>query len=334
MLKFNGLDKMYEAKTMKNVRRKIVIAGGLGFLGRTLIKHFANGAYELVVLSRNENELPHAKVVVWDGIHLDQWAAELEGAELLINLAGRSVNCRYNRRNRCAIMDSRVFSTRVLGQAVQGCRKAPGLWINSSTATIYKHRFDSSNDEKDGLIGAHPDAKDAFSVDVALAWEKAFREIDVPGTRKVIARTAMVFGSEEGGVYEVLRKMVCFGLGGKVASGRQYVSWLHEKDFCGAIEWLMAHKEASGVYNLCSPCPLTNREMMKTLRDAIGVSFGLPAMRLILDVGALVLRTEVELMIKSRRVVPARLEGAGYVFTFPCLQGAIKELEQKDKGRK
>lgn len=206
--------------------------------------------------------------------------------------------------------------------------------MNSSTATIYKHRFDGPNNEEEGLLGAHLDAGDAFSVEVALAWEQAFNEVVVPKTRKLILRTAMIFGDEVGGVYEVLRKLVRFGLGGKMGSGRQYVSWLHEGDFCGAIEWLIANKGATGIYNLCAPNPLTNMEMMKVLRNVIGVPVGLPANRIMLEVGAFVLRTETELMIKSRRVIPARLASEGYAFLYPYLEDAIRELEQKTKENK
>lgn len=312
----------------------MVIAGGSGFLGRTLAGHFADQGYEIVVLGRKKCDLANARSVVWDGISLGPWVKELEGASVLINMAGRSVNCRYNQRNRREIIDSRVLSTQILGQAVQQCLAPPEVWMNSSTATIYKHRFDGLNDEEDGVIGAHLDAGDAFSVEVALAWEQAFTEAVVPETRKLILRTAMIFGDEVGGVYEVLRRLVRFGLGGKMGSGRQYVSWLHEGDFCGAIEWLIANKGAAGIYNLCSPNPLTNKEMMKVLRNVIGVPIGLPANRAMLEVGAFVLRTETELMIKSRRVIPARLASEGYAFRYPYLEDAIRELEQKHKENK
>jgi len=316
---------------MKHPNGKIVIAGGSGFLGRTLIKHFVKQGYELVVLSRSEGSLKGATTAKWDGITLGDWAGELEGAIALINLAGRSVNCRYNARNRREIMDSRVLSTRILGEAIQRCQIPPKVWINSSTATIYKHRFDAANDEEEGWMGAHPDAKDAFAIEVALAWEKVCGEAVTPKTRKLVIRTAMIFGNEKDGVYEVLRRLVRLGLGGKMGSGQQFVSWLHEEDFCRAIEWLIAHEDKSGIYNLCSPGPITNQDMMRIMRDAIGVPIGLPANRLMLELGAFVLRTETELMIKSRRVVPKKLLDEGYEFRYPKFDRAVRELEQRER---
>lgn len=309
-------------------RNKIILAGGSGFLGRTLAKWLAARGCDVVVLSRRSDDLPAAKTVAWDARSLGGWTAELDGAAALVNLAGRSVNCRYTARNRRQMMDSRVLSTRVLGEAIARCANPPGVWLNSSTATIYKHTYGPPHDES-GVIEATPEAKDEFSIEVARAWEREFDAAEVPGTRKVTLRTAMVFGNEPGGVYEVLRRLARYGLGGKMGHGRQGVSWIHADDFCRAIEWLIDNRNASGIYNLCAPNPLTNAEMMATLRRAFGMPVGLPAPRPMLEVGAFLLRTETELIIKSRRVAPARLVAEGFSFNFPDLPSAVADLHRR-----
>src|SRR5207245_868922 len=238
-------------------------------------------------------------------------------AHALINLAGRSVNCRYNARNRREILESRVQSTRVLGEAISRCRQPPRVWLNASTATIYKHTFDREMDEATGEIGATPEAKDAFSIEVAKAWEKTFFEAPTPDTRKVALRTAMVFAEDHGGVYRTLRSLTRWGLGGSIAGGRQFISWIHEADFCRAVEWLIDRDDFSGPVNLASPNQIPQREMMRIIRRELGVPFGLPATRRMLEVAAVVHRTEAELIIKSRRVAPGRLLEAGFQFLFP-----------------
>jgi uncharacterized protein len=270
-------------------------------------------------------EIPRARTVAWDGETLGPWAKELEGAAAVINLAGRSVDCRYNLRNRRLIMDSRVNSTRVLGEAIANCKSPPPVWLNSSTATIYKHSLRRAMDEATGQIGATPEAKDAFSVDVASGWEGAFNEARVPGTRKVALRTAMVL-SDTGSVFRVLRQLVRFGLGGRMGSGSQYVSWIHELDFCRAIEWIMSNEDLTGPVNVTAPNPLPNAEMMRILRQVLGMPLGLAATAWMLEVGAFVMRTETELIIKSRRVVPGRLLASGFEFRFPEFNGAAEDL--------
>ncbi|MDA0840013.1 MAG: TIGR01777 family oxidoreductase [Planctomycetota bacterium] len=309
-------------------KKKIVIAGGSGFLGRTLIKWFGRSGRELVVLSRRPAEMEGARIAIWDGRTVGEWAKELDGAEALINLAGRSVDCRYHARNRRAVMDSRVDSTRALGEAICRCSNPPTVWLNSSTATIYKHTYGPAHDEQ-GEIGADAEAKDAFSIEVARAWEKEFSNSKTPSTRKVILRAAMVLGAEDGGVFQVLRRLTRLGLGGRMGHGRQFVSWIHAADFCRAVEWLLHNNNAEGIYNLSSPHPVTNSEMMATFRKASGVPFGLPAARWMLEIGAFFLRTETELIIKSRRVVPGRLLDEGFTFQFPHIEEAIEEIQRK-----
>lgn len=310
---------------------KIVLAGGTGFLGRTLAKHFLNSAHEVVVLGRKKPSREIGRWVKWNGKALGPWVEELDGAEAVINLAGRSVNCRYHARNRAQMINSRVDSTEAIGKAIQACRRPPKVWLQSSTATIYKHRFDAPNDEATGEIGSHPNAKDAFSIEVATAWEDAFHRHPAPATRKILMRTAMVFGSEPGGVYEVLRRLVRFGLGGTMGSGEQYVSWLHADDWCRIINWLIENTEAEGIYNLCTPHPLPNREMMGILREECRapLGLGLPQPYWMLELGAFFIRTETELIIKSRRVVPKNLIDEGYSFAYPHFSRMVAAIEEQ-----
>ena len=308
------------------MKRRIILAGGSGFLGHVLARHFLASGYDVVILTRTPK--PRAdgvREIAWDGETPGDWTRELEGAEAVINLAGRSVNCRYHERNRKIILDSRINSTRVLGEAISRCAKPPQVWLNSSTATIYKHTHGPAWDES-GKISGTPEAKDEFSVEVATAWERAFDEARTPNTRKVAMRSAMVLGHGANSVFPVLRRLVRFGLGGKMAGGKQFVSWIHEEDFCRAIDWLLEQDSVSGVVNLAAPNPVTNEEMMDTLREVCRRPFGLPASRWMLEVGAFFLRTETELIIKSRRVIPGRLAAAGFEFRFPNLRGAFENL--------
>jgi uncharacterized protein (TIGR01777 family) len=311
-------------------KHNIVLAGGSGFLGQMLATHFAKQNRVVVVLTRSPSKGDRQiKEVYWDGQTLGEWVAELNGAMGVVNLAGRSVNCRYHARNRQAIQESRVRTTRLLGNAIAQCAQPPCVWLNSSTATIYRHSLDQAMDEETGEIGATPEAKDAFSVEVARAWEQALTDARTPATRKLALRTAMVLGPGEGGVFRVLRRLVRLGLGGRMASGRQFVSWIHEDDFCRAIDWLVEREDLSGPVNLAAPGAVTNSEMMRALRRVCGMRIGLPATRWMLEVGACLLRTETELIIKSRRVTPARLLASGFDFRFPKLEEALLDLERR-----
>jgi uncharacterized protein (TIGR01777 family) len=310
-------------------RERIILAGGNGFLGQALAAWFSPRNFDVVTLTRRPGAVPpNVRQVAWDGRTTGAWAGELEGARALINLAGRSVNCRYHARNRHEILASRVDSTRALADAVSRCSKPPAVWLNSSTATIYKHSLAISMDER-GEIGATPEAKDAFSIEVARAWEEAFAQAVLPGTRKVVLRSAMVLGAGSNSVFPVLRRLARFGLGGKMASGRQFVSWIHEKDFCRAIDWLIQRGDFAGVVNVAAPNPVTNDEMMRIFRRVCGVPLGLPAARWMLEIGAFFLRTETELIIKSRRVVPGRLTADGFIFEFADLEAAVRDLERR-----
>jgi hypothetical protein len=224
-------------------------------------------------------------------------------------------------------MESRVNATRVVGEAIAQCANPPAVWLNASTATVYKHTFGDPWDES-GEIEAASEAKDAFSVEVAQAWENALDKADTPRTRKVAMRMGMVVGLDKNSVFPVLRRLVRLGLGGKMGSGNQYVSWMHIVDYCRAVEWLMSHDKLRGAVNVVAPNPVPNREMMRILRRICGVPFGLPAAEWMLEIGAVIMRTETELIIKSRRVIPGRLLESGFQFQFPTLEAAFRNLSQ------
>jgi uncharacterized protein len=312
------------------MKNRIVVAGGSGFIGRMLGEALVSGGNDVVVLTRSLGGTAQPiRQVGWDGRTMGDWARELDGARALVNLAGRSVNCRYNPRNRREILESRVDSTRVLGEAIARCNIPPRVWLNASTATIYKHTFDRPMDEATGVIGATTEAKDAFSIEVARAWEETLNEAETPATRKVALRTAMVFASGEGGVFRVLRRLTRFGLGGSIAGGKQLISWIHQDDFCRVVEWLIDKDDFSGPVNVASPDPIRQGEMMRIFRRECGALFGLPATRRMFEVAAFVHRTEAELIIKSRYVVPGRLLAAGFQFRFPKMEDAVREIEQR-----
>jgi uncharacterized protein len=306
--------------------KRIVLAGGSGFLGQALAAHFLNSQWDVVVLTRTPSQtgVP-GRQLVWDAGTLGSWQSELEGATAVVNLTGKSVNCRYNTRNRQQILDSRVNSTRVVGEAIGRCVRPPQVWFNASTATLYRHTFGEPWGEE-GETEATEEAKDRFSVEVGWAWEKALNKSPTPRTRKVALRMAMVLGFGSNSVFPALRRLVRFGLGGRMGSGRQFVSWIHQSDYCRAIDWLISHDEIEGPVNLTAPNPLPNGEMMRTLRQVCHVPFGLPATEWMLEVGAFFLRTETELILKSRRVIPKRLLESGFQFQFPTIQAAFEDL--------
>ena len=294
---------------------KIVIPGGSGQVGGILTRAFLADGHDVVVLSRGLGG-GLGRVVEWDGEHLGAWVDEVDGADVVINLAGRSVNCRYSAANRRSIVESRVKSTSVIGRAIADAKRPPRIWLQSSTATIYAHRYDAPNDEVAGLIGGAEvgfPSSWRFSIDVAKAWEQAAMDARVPHTRRVLLRSAMIMSPDRGGVFDVLSGLVRWGLGGTNGDGRQFVSWIQDIDFVRAIYWLI-DRDLDGPVNLASPNPLPNSEFMRELRRAWGVPFGLPATKWMLEIGAIFLRTETELILKSRRVVPGRLLESGFQF--------------------
>lgn len=310
---------------------KIVIPGGSGHVGTVLSLNFNALGHEVVVLSRAPENKPW-RMIRWDGETLGNWVSEIEGADAVINLAGQSVNCRYNAENRKVIIDSRIKSTRLIGEAIAQAWNPPRVWLQASTATIYAHRYDAPNDEARGIIGgAEPDAPDTwrFSIDVATAWEQAFNEAATPLTRKVLMRSAIIMHPDPGSPFAILSRMVRCGLGGRAGDGKQFVSWIHDQDFARAVIWLIEHENLSGPVNLASPHPVTNSEFMRALRSAWAVPFGLPAAEWMLELGAVFIRTETELILKSRRVIPAKLLQSGFTFQFPKWPAAAKDLSMR-----
>ena len=304
----------------------IVIPGGSGQIGQILQRHWRAKGHRVVVLSRTgagDDALP------WDGRTMGPWAKAFDGADVVVNLAGRTVDCRYTEVNLRQMMDSRVDSTRVVGEAIAQAIRPPAVWLQMSTATVYAHRLDAPNDEATGIIGGHEPGVPAYwrrSIDIALAWEAALQAAPTPRTRKVAMRTAMIMSPDADGIFDVLRKLTRAGLGGAIGGGAQYVSWMHHCDLCAAMDFVIGHRDLSGAINFASPNPLPQQEFQAVLRRALGVSIGLPATRWMAEIGAFVLRTDTELLLKSRRVVPSRLLQAGFDFAFPTWPAAAADL--------
>ena len=314
----------------------IVIPGGSGQVGTILGRHLHAQGHHVTVLARKTVTVP-LQVIVWDGMRLGDWAASLDGADVLINLSGRTVNCRYTAKNRAEIRESRTGTTRLLGRALSQLVRPPRLWMNASTATIYRHALDRPMDESTGEVGGRE--RDVpgtwhFSIAVATNWEQSFFSAHTPNTRKVALRSAMTMSPDPGGVFDQLLRLVRFGLGGTAGSGQQFVSWIHDTDFLRSIDYLIAHEELNGPINLAAPNPLPNREFMHALRQAAGVSTGLPSTRFMLELGALFLRTETELILKSRRVIPGRLLQSGFHFQFPDWASAARDLVSRYRARR
>ncbi|WP_374054833.1 TIGR01777 family oxidoreductase [Rossellomorea sp. FM04394] len=296
------------------MEKKIVIAGGTGFIGQYLQKKFLDEGYKVTIISRQS---PH---VSWD--RPNDIVQSIEGADMLINLAGKSVDCRYNEKNKAGIFRSRTETTEILGSALIQCQNPPSLWINSSTATIYRHAEDRPMTEEDGDIGT------GFSVEVAKKWEEAFFSFSLPATRQAALRIAIVLGPD-GGVMTPYKNLVKYGLGGVQGPGDQRFSWIHVEDVFRIILFLNEEKELSGVFNCSSPNPVTNREFMSHLRTAMNKKIGLPTPKWMLEAGALFIKTETELVLKSRWVIPKRLEKAGFVFQYGTLEKALRHILAK-----
>ena len=286
----------------------IILVGASGYLGSALVPFLQERGHQLTVISRN-NPDNGAKFVEWDGETMGHWAREFDGADAVINLAGRSVNCRYNEENKRQILDSRVTTTALIGRAINDANTPPRVWLQAASATIYRDARDREMDEHTGEIGS------GFSVDVCQAWEQTLFEAPVP-CRRVAMRLAMVFGAPRGGVYDAFEVLVRLGFGCPMAGGGQWVSWIHLHDFCRAVEFLLDN-ELAGPVNIAAPKPLTNAQFLSDLRRALKVPYALPTARWQLEVGAFAGRTETELLLKSRRVVPTRLLEAGFAFDYP-----------------
>lgn len=304
-----------------------VIAGGNGFLGRVLQRHWLAAGHRVIVLARHPSRgiEPGAEVRPWDGRTAGPWRAALEGAAVLVNLAGRSVDCRYHARNRAAIFASRLNSTRALADAMASANNPPSVWLNAASATRYRHAEDRPQDEATGEVGH------GFSVEVCEAWENAFFAPALPaGIRRVALRTGIVLG-RDGGVFPVFRRLARCGLAGRIGHGRQMFSWLHEDDFCRVIDWLVAHPNLHGPVNLTAPCPITMNAFTSALRRHLRVPVGLPLPRPVLEIGAWLIRTETELLLKSRWVIPRRLLESGFTFTHTTLDSALNRLTSQSR---
>ncbi|MEU9019476.1 TIGR01777 family oxidoreductase [Actinomadura sp. NPDC048394] len=312
---------------------KLVIPGGTGQVGTILDRALTAAGHEVVILTRRP---AREREVAWDGRTLGPWAAAVDGAAAVINLAGRSVSCRYTPANLREMMDSRVESARVVGEAIAAAARPPKVWLQMSTATVYAHRFDAPNDEASGVIGGGEPGVPrywSYSVRIAKEWEWAQRRAATPSTRKVALRAAMVMSPDRGGVFDVLLRMARLGLGGPVAGGAQYVSWIHEDDFVRAVRFLIDRDDLDGPVNLAAPGPLPQRAFMRALRNAWGMPVGLPATKWMAEIGALALRSDTELLLKSRRVVPGRLLDAGFAFERPRWPEAAADLVRQVRAR-
>jgi uncharacterized protein len=299
---------------------KLVIAAGTGFLGEVLIQQFKSKYDDIIVLTRQKKaKEDKVQYIVWDGKSKGEWVQALQGCNVLINLSGKSVNCRYTKKNKKEILDSRLNANRVLGEALTSIQHQPDVWINAASATIYEASFDKPNTEANGRIG------DDFSMNVCKAWEQSFFEMKNRAKRMIAMRIAIVLG-KEGGAYPELARITKFGFGGKTGSGQQMVSWVHALDFARMVEWLILHKNAAGIYNCSAPNPITNAELMKQLRKKMNVSIGLPSPTWLLEMGTFFLRTESELVLKSRFVLPELAINEGFNFEFKTIEDALANI--------
>ncbi len=300
--------------------KRIILAGGNGYLGGVLANYYQNLADEIVILSRHY-KAPQGNIVtrVWDGKTEGDWLPDVENADMLINLCGKNVNCRYTDENKAEIFASRLQPTELLGNVISKLANPPKLWINLSSATIYRHAEDRPQDEFNGEIG------DGFSVEVCKQWEEAFFKTDTPQTRKIALRMSVVMGASDS-AFPRLHNLVKLGMGGKQGNGKQMVAWIHEHDAAAATEFLLQHQEIDGVVNCTAPNPVTNDDMMRALRKVCKMPFGLPAPEWFLNIGAAIIGTETELILKSRWVLPTRLTDAGFQFKFNHIEQAFSNI--------
>jgi uncharacterized protein (TIGR01777 family) len=296
---------------------KIVITAANGFIGEALVQYFSK-AHEVVAIVRKSMYFENAKTCIWDGKNLGDWSTELDGADVLINLAGKSVNCRYNDSNKTAIYASRLESTTVLGKAIEACVHTPKLWVNAASATVYRHSLNDPMTENNGEIGT------GFSVDVCQQWEKSFFDFQLKNTRQVALRTAIVLG-KNGGVMIPFKRLTQLGFGGKMGDGQQQFSWIHIEDVCRSIEFIIQNESLNGAINVSSPNPVRNMIFMDALRKRYNRLALIPSPKWILELGAKLIKTETELILKSRFVIPEKLEQAGFKWKFPKIEDAVQE---------
>jgi uncharacterized protein (TIGR01777 family) len=305
---------------------KIILAGGTGLLGRLLAEDLSAKGHAITVLSRQpENKHSQWESVQWDGFSSGGWTQVLDGADVLINLAGKSVNCRYHRKNRQELYDSRIFSTLALGKAMTRANRPPALWLQSSTATIYPHRLQGAHSEFSQAL-AEPAPKWNFSEQLARAWEAAAVETCPRKTRLVLMRTAIVMSNRApGGAFRKMAGMARWGLGGRICSGRQGVAWIHARDYLRAVNWLF-QAPLCGAVNLSAPDLLSQAEFFRIICEQLRQPLAFPTPRWLLELGMWVFHSESELLLKSRRVLPTRLLESGFRFEFPTWQLAAQNL--------
>lgn len=300
--------------------QKIVLAGGNGYLGTVLAAYYQELAEEVIILSRKPAAAKgRIRTELWDGKQEGDWVDALQNADLLINLCGKNVNCRYTTKNQAEIIASRTIPTRLLGKVIGNMDHPPKLWINITSSTIYRHAEDHAQDETDGAIGY------GFSIQVCEQWEAAFFECQTPKTRQIALRMGIVLGRNDS-VFPRLLNLVKFGLGGRQGDGQQYVSWIHEHDVARCTDWLTEQEEMNGVINCVAPFAVKNEELMSTIRKAYGIPFGLPCPQWMLEIGVLLIGTETELVLKSRWVAPKRLLDAGFTFQFADIKYAVHDI--------
>lgn len=309
-----------EVRATDTSQKKIVLAGGTGFIGQYIQKYYQQLGYQVIIITRRPDPASQEPQISWNDTSGIAFA--LDNAALVVNLAGKSVNCRYTKHNKQLIFSSRLKTTAKLGEAIARCQHPPALWINSSTATIYRHAEDHQMTEKNGQIGA------GFSVEVAKAWEKAFFGFHLPATRQAALRISIVLG-QNGGALPAYKRLVRFGLGGVQGSGNQMFSWVHIADVASAIRYI-EDQELTGIFNLAAPEAVTNREFMRALRSEVkmplGIPLALPQSALLLKLGAGIIGTSSELLLKSRWVYPENLLEKGFIFQYPNLKEALHQI--------
>jgi len=302
------------------MKKKLIIAGGSGFIGKALSRYYLDQGFLVSVLTRGNSQLVDGvRFQNWDGKNIGEWAELLEGIDLLINLTGKSVDCRYTEANKKLILSSRVDATIVLGKAILQLKNPPKVWFNASTATIYDYSLTKAMTEDDGKIGSD------FSMSVAKAWEEAFFTSVTPKTRKIALRISLVLGKGEG-VLPVLTKLSKLGLGGYHGNGQQKFAWIHIQDLIRVIEFLKDKENMDAPVNCTSPSQITNQQFMKALRNSLGISFGIPTPKIMLEIGSFFMQTESELILKSRFVSPKRLLDNGFQFKFTNIDKALANL--------
>ncbi|MCW3077957.1 MAG: hypothetical protein JWO32_2566 [Bacteroidetes bacterium] len=304
--------------TINYLMKKLVIAGGSGFIGKALTEFFKNDFDSIVILSRNKNHRDgKINYVQWDAFSMGDWCTHLEEATAVINLSGKSVDCRFTKKNKQLIFSSRIDSTKIIGEAILKCSSPPLLWINASSAALYPDSETEEMSENSNETGT------GFMADVTTAWEKVVKDTELSSTRKIYLRTTLVFDNSEG-VLPVLMGLAKKGIGGTLGTGSQQVSWIHIEDFCRIIKWMIENENAEGAYNMASPEPVTNKKLTYLIRKKVNAFLGLPSPEWLLKIGAFFMRTEPEMILSSRYVVPQRLLQEGFVFKYTTIEECLE----------